>query len=173
MAEAKQKEANPFEIRVEVLGTSVKINVRDFGKGLDLGQLELIENEFGVDVHEIQGMNPQNLSAKRLAAWAFGLLLPKIPKIKPSDVRALSVETINEWWSLVADQIDEVLDERADTEEDDVPLDSQEPTSTTPGSAESDEPTSLPTGESAEIPESSGDPGWDGTSTSDPQTSGT
>jgi len=168
MAEAKDA-PSPFEIRIEILNTSVKVNVLEFGKGLDLGQLEMIETEFGVDINEIQGMGPSKLSAKRLAAWAYGLLLPKVPKLKPSDIRALQLETITAWFSTIGDQLD-AADDAATSEADEVPLDGEEPNGSALNAADGDA-TPEPSGAPAATPESSGSPGWDPNSTSDPETS--
>lgn len=144
-----KSEAPDTKVRIQIKNTEVSVDILSFGKGLNLGQLEEIETEFGVDVGDVQNMNFKSISIKAMSAWVYGLLLPKLPSVTPDDVRGLSLEEVTGWFTKFV--------EAAAPQEDEAPLD--EGAESGDGAPQETSSSSAQTGDPVKIPESSGGPG--------------
>lgn len=143
-----------YMMTLEIRDRKFKVDVRHYGKGLTMGQMAQVERTFGVKTAELQDLNAGGVGfiAERVLAWIYGMALVKMPTVTPEDVESLSYEQVLAWFTEIGEKVEAAA---AAGQEDQ----GEDPLAPAPSST------------SATIPESSGDPGWDSTTPSDPETS--
>lgn len=144
MAEAN-KDAYMMELTVR--NRKFKVDVRTYGKGLNMGQMSQVERIYGVTTAELQELDG-DFSAQKISAWIYGMSMTKMPDVTPEDVASIDYEQVIAWFEEIGRKISEAVARGEEEPDDEDPSQGQE------------------TGSSATIPSDSGDPGWDSTSAS-------